>query len=220
MSTASKVATKLVKDSGIIDSRRESDTIKLWENYRDQALQWRSLALMQIPATLILLIFSVFLYAKRTIVLNVPRQPLPGTYPATDVPDDKFIENATDFLNLVATYQSASARPQFRKAREMLDGKMLSRFEVEMIGTELKVIENTSRTQIFFMDPTKTKIVRSGNDVTVQIEGTRIKYVAGKDLPPLPTVYAVTMSTLPRNTLNPFGIVISNVNFETVKTDI
>lgn len=209
-------ASKVIRDSQLIDSKKESDTIRLWENYKDQAILWRSLCLMQIPATAIACFLALSLWMTRSITLNVPPKPLPGQYLAQDIPDSEFIDAATDFLNLIASYNPAIARRQFNRAREMTVEPMLERFQVEMMGTELKAIENTRRTQLFFPDPTQTEVVRDGSEVHVKFLGDRLKYIAGKELPAVTTRFVVTMSTVPRNPLNPYGIVVTNVASENV----
>jgi hypothetical protein len=210
---ATQVIKGAVKEASIIEARKETDTIRLWENYKDQALLWRSLALLQIPTTLLAVIFSLVLWHSRKITLQVPRQPLPGIYSATEIPNEKFIEAATDVVNLISSYTPANARSQFQKARELLKEPLLSTFDTEMRVTEIKQIESTSRSQVFFVDPSKTLIQRSpsGNQVLVQLEGERLKIVGGRELPAIPTVFRVTMTTVPRNMLNPYGILATEI---------
>jgi hypothetical protein len=83
-----------------------------------------------------------------------------------------------------------------------------------MMNSELPAIENSSRTQVFFIDPLKTRTQRQGNYVTVVVEGDRWKVIAGAELPTLSSRYRVTMTTIPRNKLNPYGIVITSVTFK------
>ena len=212
-------AQKLIKEANIIDAKHQSDTIRLWENFRDQAILWRSMALIQIPTTLVMAVFCMYMWGTRRITLNVPAKPLPGIYTAQEIPDSEFIDVSTAFVNLIGTYQPAIARRQFNRAREMLQEPMLERFNRDWMITELKTIENTSRTQIFFADPTKTHIFRRGKTVEVSINGDRLKMIAGRELPPIITIYSITMTTIPRNDLNPYGIVISNVASENVTPD-
>lgn len=209
-------APKVLKDSQVVDSRKESDTLRLWENYKDQAIMWRALALLQIPATAISCFLALSLWMTRSITLNVPPKPLPGQYLAQDIPDSEFIDAATDFLNLIASYNPAIVRRQFLRARDMTVEPMLERFQVEMMGTELRAIENTRRTQLYFPDPTQTEVVRDGSEVHVKFFGDRLKYIAGRELPAVSTRFVVTMSTVPRNPLNPYGIVVTNVASENV----
>jgi len=209
-------AQKLLKDASIIDARNENDTLKLWESYRDQAMLWRSLSLLQIPTTIILGVLCFALWSNREITLKVPAKPLPGVYTAQEIPDSEFIDVATNFINLIATYQPAVARRQFNHARQILQEPMLERFNREMLVTELKTIESTSRTQLFFVDPTKTRIFRQGNNVEVTLTGERMKMIAGKQLPAVTTTFSIAMTTIPRNELNPYGIVINNVAFDNV----
>jgi hypothetical protein len=216
MAKSNQIAKEIVKNSAVIDSRGETDTIRLWENYRDQALLWRSIALLQIPTTLVISIFAFAIWNGSEIILNIPRNPLPGLYAAQEIPDTEFIDMATNFINLTATYQPAVARRQFLKARETLKEPMLETFDREMVGTELKAIENTNRTQLFFTDPTKTTVERVDSHVLVTMTGDRLKIVAGRQLPVTLTKFKVSMTTIPRNDLNPYGIVIDSVIFENV----
>jgi hypothetical protein len=209
-------AQKLLKDASIIDARNENDTLKLWESYRDQAMLWRSLSLLQIPTTIILGVLCFALWSNREITLKVPAKPLPGVYTAQEIPDSEFIDVATNFINLIATYQPAVARRQFNHARQILQEPMLEKFNREMLVTELKTIESTSRTQLFFVDPTKTRIFRQGSTVEVTLTGERMKMIAGKQIPAVTTTFSIAMTTIPRNELNPYGIVINNVAFDNV----
>lgn len=203
---------QIMRDSGIVDNARETDTIRLWENYRDQALLWRAIALMQIPATIVALLFAVFMYMNSDPVINVPQRPLPGVYKASEIPDPIFVEAATDFINLIATYQPVVARRQFEKAREMLQEPFLTKFNTELVQEELRAIESTARTQLFFADPTRpVRIERSGPDVRVTIFGDRLKIVAGRQLPLQQSIFQVTMTTIPKNSINPYGIVVKGL---------
>lgn len=207
----------ILSDTAISDARNDGDTLRLWENYRDQALMWRALMLLQIPVTAIALLCTIIMWATRETVLQVPSRPLPGIYVAQDIPDTEFIEVTTNFLNLIATYQPTVAKRQFLEARQMLLEPMLARFNTEMMDTELKAIEATSRTQIFFADPGLTTLERlSPREVTISMIGDRLKLVAGKELPMQKSRYTVTLTTVPRQTLNPYGIMITNTTMENI----
>ncbi len=216
MSSKAKVA-KLLNDSNIFDTKKESDTIRLWENHRDQALLWRAMALLQIPATVICAALAVFLWQTRSITLEVPERPLPGQYLAQQIPDTEFMTYAGEFINLIASYQPAVARRQFSRAREMTFEPLLSRFTEKMMNIELKTIETTNRTQLYFMDPDRTKMVREGNEVIVTFYGERLKIISGQEQKPETTKFIVNLKTIPRNPLNPYGIVVTNVDYANVK---
>jgi hypothetical protein len=203
-----------VADTQLQAGRDNSDTIRLWENYKDQSLMWRSLSLIQIPTTLIAILFSIVLWTTREITLTVPSKPMPGIYAAQDIPDNEFVNVAADYINLIATYQPRTARRQFEAASAMLKEPLLSKFKEEMMNSELGAIENSSRTQVFFVDPLKTAVSRRGNDVTVSVEGERWKVIAGAELPTVTSRFRVTMTTIPRNQINPYGIVITSVTFK------
>lgn len=205
---------EVVADTRLKATRSENDTIRLWENYKDQALLWRSLSLIQFPATFAALLFATVMWSTRVVNLTVPSKPEPGIHVAQDIPDTEFINAANTYVNLVATYQPGTARNQFNVARSMLKEPVYTKFTEEMMGAELGAIESTGRTQVFFTDPLRTKVTRDGNEVTVSLVGERWKVIAGSPLPTVTSRYMVTMSTIPRNPLNPYGIVITSVLFK------
>lgn len=210
-------ATRLIDQAAVSQPKRENDTIRLWESYRDQALLWRSLALLQIPATLVAVLFAWVMWANREITLDVPAKPLPGRYAAQEIHDSEFIEVGTNFINLISSYQPAVARRQFSRAREMVIEPYLTQFNIDVMDKELKTVETTSRTQLFFIDPSKTTIDRSNDKIIVTFIGERQKFVAGKEVDPVTTRYDITLTTVPRNDLNPYGIVVANAFAENVQ---
>lgn len=218
---AKGAAKNLVQQSGFREAKSDNDTVRLWENYREQALLWRALAIFQIPSTAVALVFALVMWWNRSTTLNVPAKPLPGFYNVEEIPDEEFISVTTEFINLVATYQPNTARRQFTQASKFLMEPMLTRFMSEMMGEELDAIENTRRTQVYFIDPTKIDIIRDGNGyVTVTVIGERSKIVAGEGLPEIITQFRVKMTTIPRNKLNQFGIVINNVEATTTRRGV
>lgn len=210
-------AEALLKETKLQDHRKESDTLRLWESYRDHAMMWRSLALLQIPTTLACIVLATIIFYNRQTIINVPAKPAPGKYSTDEINDVEFQEAATSFINLIASYQPANARRQFSKAREVLGEPLLTQFDKEMMGSELKNIENTKRTQLYFVDPSRTELKREQGLIFINMVGDRIKYIAGKELPAVITKYTVTMATVPRTDLNPYGIVVVNVNNENIE---
>ena len=85
---------EVVGDTRLKATRSENDTIRLWENYKDQALMWRSLSLIQFPATFAALIFATVMWSTRVVNLTVPSKPEPGIHVAQDIPDTEFINAA------------------------------------------------------------------------------------------------------------------------------
>jgi len=209
---------ELLKDSELRRPLSDNDTIRLWESHQEQATLWRSIALLQVPITLAALVIALMMWATRSITLNVPAKPLPGIYAAQDIPDSEFVDFANDYINLIATYQPAVARRQFEEARRMLWNQMIQMFDADMIGTELRAIENTKRTQIFFVDPVKTSIVRDDRSVTVSLIGDRFKIIAGKEMPSVKSSFTISMTTIPKNKFNPYGIVITNVALKNLES--
>jgi hypothetical protein len=209
----------LVSATKINDGIGDSDTIKLWESYRDQALLWRAIALLQVPVTMIALIVGIVAYVNREITLNVPARPLPGQHAAQDIPDSEFIDSAQNFVNLIATYQPLVVRRQFNRAAEMTVAPLLPRFQKEYLMDEVQVVETTARAQMFFVDPVKTTVERQGPQVLVTFIGERIKSISGRQLEPVETKFQVGLITIPRTDLNPYGIVIKDLAIENTKPE-
>ena len=203
MKMAAQNVKDVVAETRLSATRSESDTIRLWENYKDQALMWRSLSLIQFPATMAAIIFAFVMWCTREINLTVPSKPEPGIPAAQDIPDTEFVNAANTYINLIATYQPGTARNQFTVARSMLKEPLYTKFTDEMMGGELGAIESTSRTQVFFVDPLRTNVTRDGNDVVVTLVGERWKVIAGSALPTVTSRFTITLSTIPRNPLNP-----------------
>lgn len=210
---AAKAAKTLLNQTSVKEGKSQADTVKIWENFREQAMLWRALALLQIPGTLIALFFALVMWWNRETILNVPAKPLPGYYQAYEIPDAEFISVATNYVNLVSTYQPTTAARQFQEAEKYLTEPIITTFATDMKQNELKAIENTRRTQTYYVDPTQTEITRNENDGTVAVyfKGEREKIVAGQSVPGAITQFLVKMTTIPRNTLNEYGIVIYNV---------
>ncbi len=200
----------LLQDGKVTDVRGESDTLKLWESYRQQATMWRAIALLQIPATALAIILALVLWMSRSITLKVPGKPLPGVYAAQEIPDTEFVNFATDFVNLLSSYQPNVARRQFERAAMMITEPFLTKFRSDFMTFELKAIETTSRTQFFFADPEAIKVSREDKKVFVTYIGERLKMVAGQELPLAKTKFTVVLSMVPRNSLNPYGIAVSD----------
>lgn len=212
LNTAKGRAKKIIDQAGFKESRTENDTVRVWENYREQALLWRAMSLLQMPITVLSILLAIFIWNQRETHLDVPARPLPGFYEAGEVVDEEFIGRAREFVNLIASYQPDTARIQFKHASRYLVEPVLSNFKRQMLTQELQIIENTRRTQLFFIDPTKTEIERVGYDqVIVTFRGSREKLVASKKVPEVLSQFRIFLTTIPRNELNPFGIVITNI---------
>lgn len=209
----------LVSATKIGPALSDADTIKLWESFRDQALLWRAIALLQVPVTLVALIVGIVAYTNRQITLNVPARPLPGQHAAQEIPDSEFIDAAQNFVNLIGTYQPLVVRRQFTRAAEMTVTPLLPRFQKEYLEEEIQVVESTARSQMFFVDPAKTKVERNGPQVLVTFLGERVKSISGRQLEPVETKFQVGLITIPRTDLNPYGIAIRDLSVENVKAE-
>ncbi len=204
-----------VKQLETVAGRAGADTIRLWEGYRDQALLWRALALLQVPTTLLCLILALVALYTSDPIINVVPDPLPGRYSSRELPDRTFISTATDLVNLISSYQPGNAKRQFRAAERMLWEPALSQFKTDMLEKELRAIVETARSQLFFVDERKIRIKRlpEYDRVVVRLPGTMQKLIGTKPLPAEELVYDITMTTMPRHTkYNRYGIVVVNID--------
>lgn len=193
-----------------VAGRAGTDTLRLWEGYREQAYLWRALALLQMPSTALSIAAALVMYFFADTIIEVPERPQPGYYSVRQLPDSQFINAATSVVNLIATYQPGVARRQFKTARKYLWEPALTEFEETMMGKELRAIEETKRSQMFFINPRLIKVERYPelDMVVVRIPGVRQKLIGNKPLPADEMVYYVKMTTIPRNVHNEYGIVV------------
>ncbi|MCB0322077.1 MAG: hypothetical protein KDD69_00855 [Bdellovibrionales bacterium] len=193
-----------------VGGRAGTDTIRLWEGYREQAYLWRALALLQMPSTALSVAAALIMYFFADTIIEVPERPQPGFYSVKQLPDSQFINAATTVVNLIATYQPAVARRQFKTARKYLWEPALTEFEETMMGSELRTIEETKRSQMFFINPRMIKVDRFPelDMVVVRIPGVRQKLIGNEPLPADEMAYYVKMMTIPRNVHNEYGIVV------------
>lgn len=193
-----------------VAGRAGSDTIRLWEGYRDQAYLWRSLSLLQMPATALSIFAALVMYFFADTIIEVPESPQPGYYSVKQLPDSHFISTAVKVVNLIATYQPHIADKQFTTARKYLWEPALTEFEKTMIGDELRAIQETKRSQMFFVNPRLIRVDRypEHDKVVVRVPGIRQKLIGNQPLPADEMVYYVKMTTIPRNVHNEYGIVV------------
>ncbi|MCC6220690.1 MAG: hypothetical protein IT291_05545 [Deltaproteobacteria bacterium] len=200
------------------EGRAGADTIRLWEGFRDQALLWRALALLQLPATTLAIAAALVMYISADTVIEVPPQPQPGHYSAKQLPDSEFIGVATEVVNLIASYQPSVAETQFASAQKYLWEPALSSFEQVMMKDELRTIAETGRSQLFFISKNLIKVKRMPelDKVIIRLPGIRQKLIGNRPLPQDQMAYYITMTTIPRNVHNPFGIVIVDIKLKRV----
>lgn len=202
-----------IKDIEKTPARTGADTVRLWERYRDQALLWRALALLQMPTTFLAITAALIMYFFADTVIQVPEKPEPGFYSVKQLPDAEFITAATNVVNMIATYQPETARLQFTEARKLLWQPALNKFDEEMMQKEIQAIEETRRSQMFIINQSLVRINRfpEKDTVTVRLPGTRFKQIGANQLKSDQMVYEIMMTTIPKNPHNEYGIVVFNM---------
>jgi TraE protein len=209
-----------VKSIERVDGRADGDTLRLWESHKEQAMLWRALALLQIPATTLAIIAAMVMYFFADTVVEVPLQPKPGRYGTKTLPDSEYVNAATEVVNLIATYTPATARRQYTRAKQFLWEPALTEFEKSMMVEELRTIEETSRTQLFFINESMVKVDRFPEEdkVVVRLPGVRQKLISSQPMPPDELVYYIKMTTIPKNVTNEFGIVVVDLRLRKAGT--
>jgi hypothetical protein len=210
MSNKLKAISGGIKSIESVDGRADGDTLRLWESHKEQAMLWRALALLQIPATTLAIIAAMVMYFFADTVVEVPLQPKPGRYGTKALPDSEYVNVATEVVNLIGTYTPATARQQYVRAKQFLWEPALTEFEKSMMADELRTIEETARTQLFFVNEKMIKIDRFPEEekVVVRLPGVRQKLIGGQPTEPDELVYYIKMTTIPKNVSNEFGIVV------------
>lgn len=198
-----------------VDGRSGADTFRLWEAYKEQALLWRIVAIMQLPITIVALIFGLIVYSSSNIVIESPETPQPGMYSIKRLPDSEFLKAGVDIVNLIGTYQPATAERQFRTARLFLWEPALSEFEKIFLNKELPIIKDINRSQAFMINNDLIQVQRYPNQdmVIVRIPGTRQTLIGKKPLDD-EIAYYFKMTTIPRSPYNPKGIVVFDVRIK------
>ena len=187
-----------------------------WKNAERQAYFWRGFTLLQIVSTALAIVVGLGFYFAADTVVQVPTPRDVGFTEVSELPDTEFIDHAVSLVNLIATYQPAVARRQFKTARDYLWEPALTKFEEEMIGSELQSIEQTRRSQRFDINPRGISVRRTKeNQVQVFIPGIREKFVSNRPLPYDRLMFVVTMTTLPKKVENKYGIVVTEIDRRT-----
>ena len=204
-----------------VSGRAGSDTIRLWEGYKESAYLWRAIALLQFPVTFLSILAALIMYFFADTIIEVPQVPQPGYYSVSELPDSAFVDVAQEVVNLIATYQPDNIKNNWMVARNFLWEPALSAVQ-HFINTELPKFQETRISQLFMIIPNLTRVDRRDQTVTVSLKGKRIKYVAGQ-LQELggsngdELVYNVQMVTIPRNITNEYGIVVTRIWVENGK---
>ena len=142
---------------------------RICDDYRAQSRFWRALTFVQLPTTIVAVVAAVLMQFTGDTFIRVPDKPLPAQFPVEKLPDRQFLKKAEDILALIATYRFETAREQFEDARKLLWEPALSKFQQEVLNDELKKIEQTGRTQMFFIERRLVKIDRESKPGAVVV---------------------------------------------------
>ena len=195
------------------------------EGFREQSYLWRMLSIIQVPITTVSIITALVLYITADTIVYVDPKPSPGYYLTTQVPDKEFVLYALEFANLISTYNSQTAERQFEHASKFLGEQLYLDFREKYLNkanptSDINNVLRLDRTQVFFVDKffIRVRRINSENPVNNQVEvrfyGVYTKFIRGKDTPENnEAALFVTMQTVPNNTFNTNGIVITDFNF-------
>jgi len=202
------IVSQGLEDLDYVESRVGPDTTELWDAYHRQALLWRAIAFLQSPALILAAILALFTFFYSDRVVEAPSRPQPTLFEIEDISDDDLVEFAVGFVNRLAAYQTVTAEGQFRRARQMLWEPALTAFNKEIMDKQLGRIINTNRSQVFFLSPSRIRISRGENTAEVRIAGKRQKLIGAVPRPSDEIAWFVTLTTIPANELNKYGLVV------------
>ena len=204
-----------------IPAKAGVDAVQLWDSNRDEANLWRGVAIVLFPVTLLAAIGVLIMYLTADTIIQVPQRRPPHVFQTGQVPDKYFIETALDAVNLIASFTPERAKGQFELARTYLWEPALTQFEKEVMTDELRTVTDTRRTQLFLPDPAHIRVDResSPEKVIVRVPGARKKLIGGQPLPSDEMVYFVTLTTIPRNIFNEYGVTIVDIRLRLTSLD-
>jgi hypothetical protein len=190
-----------------------SDRLRVLNTARDHAHFWRALALVQFPSLIIAIFGAVtmFFFAKTSI--EITEKPQPAQFSVSQLPDSEFLYIAKEVVNRISSFQPITARIQFKNVRRYLWEPALSTFEEFIINKELKVIEDTGRSQMFFPVEELIRVEREADSekVVVRIPGLKQKLIGMTPVPVEELAYFITMTTIPNNVINRRGVVVTKI---------
>ena len=115
--------------------------------------------------------------------------------------DQVYVEKAQNILDILLSYETASARNQFYTLRREIWEPGLTVLENDIINRALPEIESLQLAQKFKINKSSTKVIHDSSmgNVLVQISGTISKYKQNKFIAEEQITYELTMSTVPPN---------------------
>jgi len=197
-----------VRDLERVADRVGPDTVKLWDSYREQALLWRAIALLQLPALFFASILALITFFYSDQVVEAPPKPEPAFLSVNDISDQDFILKAKKLVSLLTSYQPETAERQFEIARKSLWEPALSAFNKEFLQKQIRIIEETKRSQLFYFSEKQIKLTRGEDFVEARIPGERQKLIGKTPMPSDQIAWYIKFTTIPRNELNQLGIVV------------
>ena len=109
------------------------------------------------------------------------------------ISDETLVRSAKETVSLLATFSPEKARAQFEQVMPSLEEAARKPFTEDILGTELRAIEETKRTQTFQISDKEIVFGRRPalGLVEVRIPGRRQKTIQDHVLPPDDVVYTV-----------------------------
>ncbi|MCS6893075.1 MAG: hypothetical protein NZO16_00665 [Deltaproteobacteria bacterium] len=199
---------KILDNTKNINSKADGQLIHAWQDFQKKADFWRSMFLIQLPLSVFALVFASVIYINRNITLHVPKNPAPGFYSIVDVPDSEFINFSINFANLLFSYTPASIDRQYSAAKTFLAPVTQREFAEFFFKQEIPVVKTTGVSQIFIIDPARTKVNKYKNLFIFSLTGELIRILANRETRHTIATTEITLRTFPHNHLNPYGILV------------
>ncbi len=137
-----------------------------------------------------------------------PPLPLPLPGPFYEIPDQEFTSVAVQFLSLAETFDAGSAEGNFRKALSIVHANEYSKLSSRFLTDQLPRIRQNIEEQRFYVDLASLAALRERNVMKVDVRGILKIKKSSNEEQVVPVHYIVELTTVPRNPVHPYGIVV------------
>jgi len=181
------------------------------DSFHEQGRLWRLLSVYFAPGTFLSLVAAFFM-----LIYSVDRQPVelrpaPSIVDVKEVPDDRFFAVADEVVGLLNSYHYSRADAQFNLAKTFLWEPALSQF-IKNNESEVPKILSLRRSQFFDSTGFPKLPKRANEEFAVAVAGKLQTWIGAQEPTEELLQIKLTMITVPRNAINPWGIVVTSIH--------
>ena len=190
---------------------------QIWRTEKRLAAFWRTFALAQLVVFTVALILAILWFFRGDTILRVPSQLTPGTYAANQISSRDYLNFAIHIMNLIGSFNYASAREQHNMALTFFREPFRTQFSQEVVEPVMKKIEDEKITQRVNVNMAAIKIDRPPNAdyVNISMPCNQFVYYAAGPMAGKQTeghlLCTYTLMIDPKNKGTPYGIVVAGL---------